>query len=651
MKKRLFLTVLMLILATNIPVCFAYTFPNSFWKINDGFTAASENGDTNGIISYGNQIINLMLTQPECTETINVLADRYQKIAQAYAAQGRYNESADAFEKFLPYAEKVGWNDSVIIAKAKILQYRSQTHAYTSGYANTFYGAKNEKENGILFGVCSNGGIRDSLGNASMVLIYQQLGEGLSGYNQNELKKANDNGLAVEYALNCPNEAVDVANISGKESELAALSAEFSKYPNMKIYLRFGAEFDVWTNMPEPQIYIDAFRYVSDYFKSRNVNVAIVWSPNQVSSWGINIDDFYPGDSYVDWVGISLYSMPYFLGNATIDNDYTEAVFKTGINADPVLAIQNIAQTYGSPYGSHQKPIMISESGFSHSVSGVSHDTTAWALQKMNEFYSYLPMVYPQIKLIAYFDHYVAPEVNDFRLSDNQLLADRYKELTKGPRFIQNRYDENTNFAYNQIVYGKVFSSIADFYTYSHIYGEDVTETSYYIDGNFVGSSKKMPFACYADLTMYSNGEHTLKVVSVGSKGTTSEKEYTINIQNTSDGDITVIMDNSTVEFDQKPVVYNNRTMVPMRAIFSAMGANVNWNQDTQTVTGRKGDTTVSISIGGNVISINGKDIPLDTPAILLGGRTLVPVRAIAESFACDVGWDGASKTVTISQK
>ena len=647
MKKRLFLTVLMLMLTANIRVCFAYTFPNSFWKMNDAFTAASESGDTAGIIEFGNQSINLMLTQPECTETVNVLADRYQKVAQAYAAQGRYNESADAFEKLLPYAQKVGWNDSIIIAKAKILQYRSQTQAYTSGYANTFYGAKNEKENGILFGVCSNGGIRDQLENASMVLVYQQLGEGLSGYNKNELQKANDNGLAVEYALNCPNEAADIAGISGKESEFAALSAEFAKYPNMKIYLRFGAEFDVWSNMAEPQSFIDAFRYVSDYFKSRNENVAIVWSPNQVSSWGTNIDDFYPGDSYVDWVGISLYSMPYFLGNAAIDNDYTEAVFKTGINADPVLAIKNIAETYAG----RQKPIMISESGFSHSVSGVSNDTTAWALQKMNEFYSYLPMVYPQIKLIAYFDHYVAPEVNDFRLSDSPVLADRYKSLTKGPRFIQNGYDGNTAFAYNPIASGKVFGSIADFYTYSHIYGEDVTETSYYIDGNFVGSSKKMPFACYADLTAYSNGEHTLKVVSVGSKGTASENEYTINIQNTSGGDITVMMDNSNIEFDQKPVVYNSRTMVPMRAIFNAMGAEVNWNQDSQTVTGTKGGTTVSISIGGNVITVNGKDIPLDTPAILLGGRTLVPVRAIAESFACDVGWDGASKTVTITQK
>ena len=67
--------------------------------------------------------------------------------------------------------------------------------------------------------------------------------------------------------------------------------------------------------MSESVAYKNAFMYVADIFHSKNPNVAMVWNPSRVSSWNVCRDDFYPGDSYVDWVGISLYSNEYFLGD------------------------------------------------------------------------------------------------------------------------------------------------------------------------------------------------------------------------------------------------------------------------------------------------------------------------------------------------
>lgn len=111
---------------------------------------------------------------------------------------------------------------------------------------------------------------------------------------------------------------------------------------------------------------------------------------------------------------------------------------------------------------------------------------------------------------------------------------------------------------------------------------------------------------------------------------------------------ITVMVGGNKVIFDQNPVVKDSRTLVPLRAIFEALGATVNWNPETMTVTSTLGDITVSLTIGSNILTVNGQDITLDVPADVLNGRTLVPVRAISEAFKCNVDWNGDTRTVSI---
>lgn len=97
--------------------------------------------------------------------------------------------------------------------------------------------------------------------------------------------------------------------------------------------------------------------------------------------------------------------------------------------------------------------------------------------------------------------------------------------------------------------------------------------------------------------------------------------------------------------------IIGERTMVPLRAIFEALGASVEWDDATKTVTSVKGETTVKLTIGDNSIYKNGEAKALDVPAQIVDNRTLVPVRAIAESFDAQVGWDGPTQTVTIEAK
>jgi hypothetical protein len=112
-----------------------------------------------------------------------------------------------------------------------------------------------------------------------------------------------------------------------------------------------------------------------------------------------------------------------------------------------------------------------------------------------------------------------------------------------------------------------------------------------------------------------------------------------------------VILDGTTLDFDVNPIIENGRTLVPLRAIFEAMGANVSWDQYTQTAIAVKGSTTVVLKIGSLEPTINGQINRLDVPAKIIDGRTLAPLRFIGEAFGGTVGWDQGSQTITILSK
>lgn len=161
--------------------------------------------------------------------------------------------------------------------------------------------------------------------------------------------------------------------------------------------------------------------------------------------------------------------------------------------------------------------------------------------------------------------------------------------------------------------------------------------------------STEIPYNTYIDASGYS-GTHKLKAVVSFSDDShlTSESNIKINKSNT---DVKVKISGNRVHFDQEPVIYNDRTMVPMRKIFEELGADVSWDSSTKTASGTRGDRTVEISVGSNKMYVNNKEITLDAPSFILADRTLVPVRAIAEGMGCNVYWISSSSTVTIEPK
>ncbi len=647
MKKIALVLIFILTLMACSVETFAYEFPHSFWAAKKNFDNAENSKNYSAMVEYGNQIVNIMQNAPEGKEKKANIVIHYNKIGVAYEKMGDYDNSMQTFKKLYDYASKYGdefW-DYVKTAQAKVNQYTSEISMYTDKGAYTYYGAKNEKNNGVLFGLCSDAVTRKKLSNESMILTYQELGQKLLAYNSGIVSKANSSGCAVEFALNCPNEGADIKNIERMNSYLEEISNLFKKYPNVPIYLRFGAEFDIWSVQAEPEEYKAAFRYVAEYFKSRNSNVAMVWSPNHTPNWYIDIDDYYPGDEWVDWVGVSLYAQRYFMGNKNSDPE-DELLFNTGINSNPVVVIKNLVKKYGD-----RKPIMISECGAGHKMVKSGEDTSEFALRRLRELFAYLPMVYPQVKLIAYFDWYVEDnsEKSDFRLSTNTALQNEYLSLIKGPRFIQDEYTGSADLCYRKVTDNINVDSIFEVSCYAYRYGTNSQKVTYFIDDKYAGMSNEIPFTATVDATNYP-GKHRLKAVVMFENGKTLTTESYININHASK-DVTVEISGDRVDFDQEPIIYNSRTMVPMRKIFEELGANVSWDGNTNTATGKRGDRTVKITVGQKKMYVNSKEIALDTAPIIMGARTLVPVRAVAEGLGCTVNWDDKYYIVSITPK
>ena len=111
---------------------------------------------------------------------------------------------------------------------------------------------------------------------------------------------------------------------------------------------------------------------------------------------------------------------------------------------------------------------------------------------------------------------------------------------------------------------------------------------------------------------------------------------------------IRVLLDGSPLSFDVAPQVINGRTLVPLRAIFEALGAEVEWVGATQTATATKDDTVVVLIIGNTSPTVNGEVVTIEVAGTVVNGRTLVPLRFVAEAFGVTVDWNSATRTVTI---
>lgn len=201
------------------------------------------------------------------------------------------------------------------------------------------------------------------------------------------------------------------------------------------IFLRFASEMNGdWTRYGgDPLRYKTAWGIVQRVMADRAPNVALVWCVNAIPE--APIARFYPGDAFVDWVGVNFYSVPFF------DNDPR----RSGEWANPADALRYVYARYAA-----RKPIMVCEYGASH-VSSVDHrDRSGWAGAKIAQLYAALPRLFPRVKLIDIFDmnnlRHARPgrQLNNYSVTDSAFVRDAYARAIAPPYFLSEVGDKTT---------------------------------------------------------------------------------------------------------------------------------------------------------------------------------------------------------------
>lgn len=111
-----------------------------------------------------------------------------------------------------------------------------------------------------------------------------------------------------------------------------------------------------------------------------------------------------------------------------------------------------------------------------------------------------------------------------------------------------------------------------------------------------------------------------------------------------------VIYNRNILAFATPPETEADRTLVPMRFLFEQMGADVDWDNETQTATVMKGSETISFSIDNTTAIVNNIKKVMDVPARLINDKTLIPLRFLSEELGYNVEWIGETQTIIISK-
>lgn len=113
---------------------------------------------------------------------------------------------------------------------------------------------------------------------------------------------------------------------------------------------------------------------------------------------------------------------------------------------------------------------------------------------------------------------------------------------------------------------------------------------------------------------------------------------------------IEVWVDGSNLPLAVPPEVRNERTMVPIRAVAEALGATVEWDQETATVTMTRAGVTVTMTLDSTTATVNGENVEMNVAPYVINERTLIPARYVAEFFGQTVDWYGDKQLVTITE-
>lgn len=409
----------------------------------------------------------------------------------------------------------------------KDLSGKTEIYAVTETPRNdyVFYNAKNEPNGGVYYGRTAQGSTLangnyglingDYIKNESMISFYYSLSDAYSleywSYLFDDMLKDGNHSFLVY--INFDNEGADCTSVINGSYDVKIIETlNYLNTLSCPVFLRIAGEVNVWSTPATPENYIAAYRHIATLARTYSPRVACVYSHNYSSGYLVDMDSFYPRDDYVDWIGCSLYYNRYHHSLTGQD-----AFLGVGAYGYPLLNVQQTVNLLNL----HKKPVIITEGGSANSYNGT--DNSDWAADRMARAYSYLSMVYPQIKAIVSSDYGNNWEKTDCTFYDNATVTSAYqKAISSNPTLVSSCKNKGSYYTKLSSYTGKWEGKIT---LAAYIYSDVKPTASWYIDGKWITMSTDYPYSFVLDTSTLSAGNHTIEVKF--SNG--ASKAYTIS--------------------------------------------------------------------------------------------------------------------------
>lgn len=537
--KRIVRTASFLLLAAMLSGLALSVSAETYWQALAAYTEAVENDDNEGVIDAVRRI-EAVYPNPENSDEARHVMFPFLKVASIYESRGQFDLAAQYYGKFLDMIEiaKADGYDFSDYEKAVAMLYRHNGFSPTV-YAETgdinnlpYYSARGEKMGGVSHGMCMN--YDPALSNACLVYA-TYFSEEIESFSWQ--LPSDDEDFVLVVGWNVPNEDIEDLEriVSGDSDEYMRRNLEYLSTLDCRVLLRFGAEANCWSSLPSSQSEYDengekfietykaAFRRVADAAHLYAPNVGMVYSPNDISNWYFPPESLYPGDEYVDWVGMSSYM------NATDSavwelSNTNDAFYCRGYYEDQLIKIERIVEEFGD-----RKPIVITEGGYRYeNASGL--DSMEHAAEMMEYFYTYVTRVFPQIKCIMYFNANIGQ--NKYALfgeDANEELGQLYTDLVTGDAAMEYSMGRGDKCGYTDILNIDEVTDSLNLSVFAAYPSADPITVEYSLDGKITLETQKYPYECKYSVADMGAGVHTL-CVTVSCQNTVTRLYYSIDV-------------------------------------------------------------------------------------------------------------------------
>ena len=447
------------------------------------------------------------------------IAILYKNIGLSNAKIGDFDLAEKYWMKEAEYWKKKGYSQDAVAAERKAYLIRNQIRLFTSVNASEagnklYHGVKYEPTVGAMLGAfaADDLAVENPSQNRFHSIEYPAMTEkSHAGYlyyfsygdkmdkMKNYAKKLKEIGGVMQIGIE-PLGGIDKVN----DDEYLEYFVQTIKDMEIPVFVRFANEMNDPTSkwyFKDPNVYIQKFRMVANKVHVQVPNAVMVWAPLYFPP--DNITKYYPGDNYVDWVGVSIY------------RQYHPELDPLGKNVDRAKYIDHFNTIY--KLYADKKPIFVSEGGVSYQYDRNGNDITNFAVKELGDYYAYMPMLYPKLKAIFYFDENVKSKYTRYMLSTNSALLETYKKGIKDA-FYLGKVGENAPSYYEELPKYTMKPAISPIYAYVKSADPDVNSVVYKINGKIVASSKMVPFTVNIDFTPYDGKVINLLVEAYNSK-------------------------------------------------------------------------------------------------------------------------------------